>query len=392
MDSSRKNPVVFISSTCYDLKQVRADMKEFFEENYGFEAMLSEFDSFPIDPCVGTFENSLSNVDQCADFFVLIVGNRYGYVLDSGKSITNLEYLHAKAKGIPIYVFVSKQLYNTLPVWRANKSGDFSSVVDNSKIFEFVAEIYDECRQWIYTYENVQDIKMTLKNQLRLVFADGLKFKALASDPRNKVLNYNLPAGAARMVIEKPAFWEYKFLAYVMRDEFDKLQKRKWDLKYGIFDGSTYNRTPQELIDDILERFSEIGKLVSIFDVLINTAIHEAIGEPGVPSDLEMMIYTAKRIAALYERLVNWSLYFKALHADDLFTPLLNLLYEFPKQALNELDKFVDDMYDQITSLPDIDDGVAHRIKLHVTLDESNTDAVNAEIQRIQTLINKLSA
>lgn len=392
MDSSRKNPVVFISSTCYDLKQVRADMKDFFEENYGFEAMLSEFDSFPIDPCVGTFENCLSNVDQCADFFVLIVGNRYGYVLDSGKSITNLEYLHAKAKGIPIYVFVSKQLYNTLPIWRANKSGDFSSVVDNSKIFEFVAEIYDECKQWIYTYENVQDIKMTLKNQLRLVFADGLKFKTIASDPRNKVLNHNLPAGAVRMVVEKPLLWEYKFLAYVLKDEFDKLQKRKWDLKYGIFEGSTYDRAPQELIDDISEKFHEISKLISIFDVLINTAIHEAIAEPGVPSDLEMMIYTSKRIAALYERLVSWSLYFKALHADDLFTPLLNLLYEFPKQALNALDQFVDEMYDQITSLPDVDDGVARKINLHVTLDSSNLDEVNAEIARIQVLISRLSA
>ncbi len=155
MDGSRKKPVVFVSSTCYDLKQVRTDMKEFFERNYGFEAMLSEFDSFPIDPCVGTFENCLSNVDQCADVFVLIVGNRYGYVLDSGKSITNLKYLHAKAKGIPMYVFVSTQIYNTLPIWRANRSGDFSSVVDSSKIFEFVSDIYDECRQWIYTYENV---------------------------------------------------------------------------------------------------------------------------------------------------------------------------------------------------------------------------------------------
>lgn len=392
MDTSRKNPVVFISSTCYDLKQVRADMKEFFEENYGFEAMLSEFDSFPIDPCVGTFENCLSNVDQCADFFVLIVGNRYGYVLDSGKSITNLEYLHAKAKGIPIYVFVSKQLNNTLPIWKANKSGDYSSVVDNPKIFEFVAEIKADGRQWIYTYETVQDIKMTLKNQLRLVFADGLRFKAITSDPRNKVLNNNLPAGAVRMVVEKPAFWEYKFLAYVMRDEFDKLQKRKWDLKYGIFDGSTYDRTPQELIDDVSERFHEISKLISIFDVLINTTIQEAIAEPGVPSDLEMMIYTAKRVAALYERLVSWSLYFKSLHADDTFTPLLNLLYEFPRQALNALDEFVDEMYDQITSLPDVDDGVVRKINLHVTLDGSNLDEVNAEIERLQVLINRLSA
>lgn len=98
MNTDRRTPVVFVSSTCYDLKQVREDLKDFFENNYGFQAMLSEFDSFPIDPCIGTFENCLSNVDQSADIFILIVGNRYGYVTDRGKSITNLEYLHAKAK------------------------------------------------------------------------------------------------------------------------------------------------------------------------------------------------------------------------------------------------------------------------------------------------------
>ena len=120
MNNARKKPVVFVSSTCYDLAHIRSDLKSFIEDNYGFEAMLSEFNSFPIDPCVGTFENCLSNVDQCADIFILIVGTRYGYVTDTGKSITNLEYLHAKAKGIPIYVFVKNQLKNYLPIWRAN--------------------------------------------------------------------------------------------------------------------------------------------------------------------------------------------------------------------------------------------------------------------------------
>ena len=120
--------------------------------------------------------------------------------------------------------------------------------------------------------------------------------------------------------------------------------------------------------------------------------MQEAIGEPGVPSDLEMMIYTAKRISALYERLVRWSLYFKTLHADDLFTPLLNLLYDFPKQALNELDRFVDEMYDQFTGLPDVDDGIARKIKLNVTFDSSNLDEVNAEIARIRGMVNRLSA
>lgn len=387
MDASRKKPVVFVSSTCYDLKQVRADMKEFFEGNYGFEAMLSEFDSFPIDPCVGTFENCLSNVDQCADAFVLIVGNRYGYVLDSGKSITNLEYLHAKAKGIPMYVFVSTQIYNTLPIWRANKNGDFSSIVDNSKIFEFVSGIYDECRQWIYTYENVQDIKITLKNQLGLIFSDGLRFKLITSDPSNSVLKYNLPSGAVRMVVEKPYAWEYKFLAYVLKDEFEKLQARKWDLKYGIFEGSTFSRTPQELIDDISERLNEITKFIDILGVLINSAIQEAIGEPGVPSDLEMMIYTSKRLAAIYERLVGWSLYFKAIHADDMFNKLLDLLYELPKSALNSIDGFVEKLFDQITSIPDLDDKVQRKVDLHIVLDEANSAEISAEIERITVLL-----
>ena len=81
----RKRPVVFVSSTCYDLKQVREDIKDFFENNYGFETMLSEFNSFPIEPCEGTFENCLNNVDQYADIFVLIIGSRYGYVTEKVK-------------------------------------------------------------------------------------------------------------------------------------------------------------------------------------------------------------------------------------------------------------------------------------------------------------------
>ena len=36
MNTDRRTPVVFVSSTCYDLKQVREDLKDFFENNYGF--------------------------------------------------------------------------------------------------------------------------------------------------------------------------------------------------------------------------------------------------------------------------------------------------------------------------------------------------------------------
>lgn len=387
MDNQRKQPVVFVSSTCYDLKQVREDLKDFFESNYGFDAMLSEFDSFPIDPCVGTFENCLNNVDKCADIFVLIVGTRYGHVTEKGKSITNLEYLHAKAKGIPVFVFVSKQITNNLPLWRANKDGDFSSVVDNPQIFEFVSEIYDESRQWVYTYDSVRDIMMTMKNQLRLIFSDGLNYMKSISTLQYSVLNRDIPAEAARALIEQPYAWKYKFLAYILKNEFNNLQSRRWDFKYGFFEGHTFAFEAIELIDDIQQKTQEILKLTDILSVLLNSAFKDALGEPDTPSDLEMIIYISKRLASLYERLISWALYFKSLHADERFAHLLQLLYELPKSSLKAIDDFVEKLYNEITNIPDVYDNVERNIKLTCELDAANCDEINAEIERLCVLL-----
>ena len=387
MNTIRHTPVIFVSSTCYDLKQVREDLKEFFECNYGFQAMLSEFDSFPIEPCIGTFENCLNNVDKSVDIFILIVGTRYGYVTDNGKSITNLEYLHAKAKGIPVFVFVDKQLYNNLKIWKANKNGDFSSVVDNPQIFEFVSEIYSESKQWVYTYESVRDITMTMKQQLSLIFSDGLMYQKISHTLQPYVCNSDIPAGAVRALVEKPYAWEYKFLAHVFKCEFDRLQKHRWNFKYGIFTAHTMSLNHAELFEDISEKLNEILRLSEILSTLLNLAIQDAIGEPGVPSDLEMIVYISKQFASIYERMVEWALYFKALRVDEIFEHLLQLLYELPKSMLAKMDDFVDKMYNEITGIPDVEDDIERRIILSCVFDEANTDDINAEIKRLRDLL-----
>ena len=384
MSTDRNIPTVFVSSTCYDLRHIREDLKEFFESNYGFITMLSEFDSFPIDPCIGTFENCLNNVDKSADIFVLIVGKRYGYVTENGKSITNLEYLHAKAKGIPVFVFVDKQLYDYMKIWEKNKKGDFSSIVDNPQIFTFVSEIYNESKQWVYTYESVRDITITLKHQLSLVFSDGLAYNQISHSLNPYVLNSDIPAGAIRVLVEKPYAWEYKFLAYVMKGEFDKLQKHRWDFKYGFFSSHIVSLTSIEFFGDISVKMQEILELSDIFNTLLNSTIQDAIGAMGKPSDLEMIVYVSKQFAFLYKRVIEWGLYFKALYTDKVFKKLLQLLYELPKSILAKMDDFVDRMYTEITSIPDINDNIERKIVLSCVLDEANTDAINEEIERLR--------
>jgi hypothetical protein len=46
---------IFVSSTCYDLSQVRTDISEFII-NAGHNAILSEFENFPISSDLNTVE------------------------------------------------------------------------------------------------------------------------------------------------------------------------------------------------------------------------------------------------------------------------------------------------------------------------------------------------
>ena len=113
------------------------------------------------------------------------------------------------------------------------------------------------------------------------------------------------------------------------------------------------------------------------------TAIQDSIGEPGEPSNLEMMMYISKQYASLYQRLISWGLYFKSLHVDEKYTRLLDLLYNLPSSALKSIDHFVNQLYNEVMSLPDVDDNVTRSIKITCSLDGANTSEINEEINRL---------
>lgn len=183
-----------MSSTCYDLKQIRQNIRTFIEDDLGYEAILSEYDSFPVDPDKDTVNNCLRVVEQRADIMVLIVGCRYGYVTERGeKSITNLEYLRARAKGIPIFVFIEQKIINILPVWQNNKEADFSNIVDSDKIFEFVDTLRSKGSNWVHEFNTGADIISCLKKQLAYLVNDSLCLRKHFSEENvsPKVLGYS---------------------------------------------------------------------------------------------------------------------------------------------------------------------------------------------------------
>ena len=98
-------PRVFISSTFYDLRQVRADLERFIKE-LGYEPVLNERGSIPYEAKEQLEEYCYREIELC-EILLALIGGRYGTGSKrSPYSISQLELKTAMDKGKQVYVFV----------------------------------------------------------------------------------------------------------------------------------------------------------------------------------------------------------------------------------------------------------------------------------------------
>ncbi len=382
-----KKPTVFVSSTCYDLKQIRADIKYFLEEQLGFEALLSEYNSFPLDPNAGTIDNCLRAVDERADIFILIVGARYGSVVESGHSVTNMEYLKAKAKGIPIYAFVDKSILSVLPLWRDNPSGNFQSTVDTPKLFEFVDTFRGSDRIWSFGFETAQNIIDILKVQLSYFFSDclSLRQKTVKRQMSKKVLG--LEGSAFKIIVLRPAGWEYKLFGQVLSDGLAELLDRRRDFNFGITLAiGKQLKTFSELMDYIVLKIDQLQRAMDVSTTIINKTLPDAFGEPGIAGNEDYIIYVANRLVEVYNSIIDWSLDFAAIGTENEFTGLVNSFSKMCEGTLEDIEKFSKEYCEMVESIPDNLPENAEPISLNITLKLSppNTDEYYQELSKLQ--------
>ena len=183
MDKTR----VFVSSSCFDLHQIRRDLETFIT-SMGYEPVLSDSETVSIPP-------GLDNIEACkwlvraSDVFVLIIGGRYGTTdEDTGKSITNIEYEAAFETGMPIYTFVDREVWLKQDTYKRLREmirgGNLSEEklqealgdkIGDPRVFEFIDQIANAMRDtWIRDFSKAQEIIETLKNNWSLLFREFL--------------------------------------------------------------------------------------------------------------------------------------------------------------------------------------------------------------------------
>jgi len=382
-------PSAFVSSTCFDLGQVRADLKQFLESS-GLDPILSDFDSFPINPSYDTIKNCKETIKNRADIFILIVGGRYGVITDNGKSVTNLEYIEAKAKGIPIYIFVAKNIINILPVWRKNKEADFSGVVDHNKLFEFVEAVRDTKDNWVFSFETAQDICATLKKQLAFLFMDCLELrsKIMPSILVDATLS-NLSSKSFQIIIDKPCGWEYRLFAELLKEYIEKYEEIRRDLLYGVSYGKRMTlKNPFEITNWISQQFNYVANMMTSSMKLMNDGLPVAFGPPGQPGDIKHIHYIAKRFTDGYQRLLEWRLEFLTLNVDDNFKRLIELSSLMATNAITEIEDYANHIHKEINDIFDNIDQYKEGtvLKLELTLTAPDGTEFNEELERIKKI------
>jgi hypothetical protein len=171
------NNRIFISSTCFDLIDLRAELKKYLEAVGLTPIMSDQLDSkFETFQSQNSIQTCLINLHSC-DTVVIILSQRYGSNLlkwgFGDYSATHLEYLEAKKTKKRILFFVRDRLLADFTQYKNNKKIDTPSWIEKKdiKIFDMISDRKTLANKgidnWLFVFRDVLDVKERLGIELK---------------------------------------------------------------------------------------------------------------------------------------------------------------------------------------------------------------------------------
>lgn len=196
-------PRVFVSSTYYDLKNIRVSLGAFITQ-MGYDAILNEGGNIPYGKsnpldiyCYDEIQNS--------DIVISVIGGRYGSTSSDGtSSISQKELRTALELGKQVYIFIERDVLSEFRTFKKNRDADIRWVhVDNPTIYYFIDDLFNlPVNNAIFGFENSQSIIDILREQWAGLFQRLLMDRVLG-DQVTVAQELNQGLRAVRQVIDK---------------------------------------------------------------------------------------------------------------------------------------------------------------------------------------------
>lgn len=165
-------PRVFISSTFYDLRQVRSDIDTFIE-NLGYETVKNEDGDIPYGKEDALEEYCYKEI-KAVDILISIVGGRFGTESSrNNSSISQMELKTALKENKQVYIFIENNVLSEYETYLINKENESMKYryVDDKRIYQFIEEIKTlNTNNNIKSFETASDITKYLKEQFAGLF------------------------------------------------------------------------------------------------------------------------------------------------------------------------------------------------------------------------------
>lgn len=116
---NKKKYQIFISSTYEDLKEERDAAIKTILSLYHIPIGMEMFNAGDNDQWT-----VISQTIETSDYYVVIIGFRYGSTTDTGISYTEKEYDYAVSKGIPVLAFIKDESVSSIP---SQRESDFNN-------------------------------------------------------------------------------------------------------------------------------------------------------------------------------------------------------------------------------------------------------------------------
>ncbi len=166
---------VFVSSACYELRDLRASIKQWLTQR-GVEPYLSDDPGFPNTDSMPPYASCLLTLERCP-LVIGVVDRHYGakfadwgdaYADYSGCSPTHAELRHAFKLRKQVLLYVHNDTWNFYEVWRKNRDAFKTSAPSGLDVATL--EMFHEFKKmvpapWMQRFSDVNDIWESLNKE-----------------------------------------------------------------------------------------------------------------------------------------------------------------------------------------------------------------------------------
>jgi hypothetical protein len=199
--AANSKPTIFISSTCYDLVDLRAYLRHRLEA-WGAVVKLSEdpHSGFAVDPLVDSIESCKQNV-ATSDVVIAVLDKRYGPPLPApygGRSATHVEIDYAHELGKPVLLFIRTLAHQDFQkIKREPESKTFWVEPDDSdrrkqwadfvKSLSRIPDAGQARSNWVDPFTSCVDLAQLIESRLAALYPLVTIGQAMQSDRLSRV-------------------------------------------------------------------------------------------------------------------------------------------------------------------------------------------------------------